>query len=227
MSDASLETLVAALAEARARAESVGGRPVVGVRAVEPAGGRRWYLCALEAAGVVCLDAGFEVEHDARRLHQAVMCALLVEHAESLLQDGELDVLASAASALAEHVEAAEPRQALAAVRDGVRELAGWRRAPERAVASLPQLEVAIRLHDAVHRQYERYVEATEPLVAIQDRLADELVSALRDLEEAAGRAGILRPLAGVLAEAMAGLDAGADEIVAKAVPTSGGDAAP
>ena len=224
MTDASLETLVAALAEARARAERVVGRSVLGVRAVEPADGRRWYLCALNAAGVVCLDAGFAVEHDARRVHQAALCALLVEHAESLVEDGELDILARAASTLAVHVEAAELRQALAAVGAGVQELAGWRRAPERAVASLPQLEAAIRLHDSVRGQYERYVEGTEPLVAIQDRLADELVTALRDMEEAAGRAGIVRPLAGVLAEAMQALDAGADEIVAKHVPPLEGD---
>ncbi len=216
VADTSLDALVTALGDARARAEATVGVEVAGVRAVEPARGHRWYLCAFDGPRFLCLDADLGVERDGRRVHQAATCVLLVEHAESLVEQGELDILAAAASGLAAHVEAAELRDALSGIQASAKELAGWRAAPERAVASLPQLEVGIRLHDRARRCYEQYVEGTEPLVAIQDRLSDELVASLRALEEAAGRTGIARPLSAVIAEAMQGLDVGAAEIVAK-----------
>ncbi len=212
----SLDVLVTALGDARAQAQSVVGDGVTGVRAVEPAPDLRWYLCAFDGPRFLCLDADLEVERDPRRVHQAATCVLLVEHAETLVEQGELDILAAAASSLGAHVEGAELRDALSALHASAQELAHWRAALERAVASLPQLEVGIRLHDLARRQYERYVEGTEPLVAIQDRLADALVASLRELEEAAGRARIARPLSASIAEAMQALDAGAAEIVAK-----------
>ncbi len=214
MDDPSLDQLVAALADARERAQEVAGAAAVGVRAVEPARDRRWYLCAFEGPRFVCLDAELMVERDARRVHQAAACALLVEHAEGLIEQGELDLLAAAAAALAIHVEAAELADALSSLQAAARDLAAWRASPARAVASLAELEAGIRLHDDARRQYERYLEGTEPLVAIQDRLADELVAALRDLEEAAGRAGIASPLSSTIAEAMPALDTAAAQII-------------
>ena len=227
VTDASLDALVAALGDARNQAEVIVGTAPAGVRAVEPARGRRWYLCAFDGPRFLCLDADFEVEQDRRRVRQAATCVLLVEHAESLLEQGEVDILAAAASALAAHVEAVDLRDALGALQAAAQELASWCAASERAVASLPQIEVATRLHDLARRQYERYVEGTEPLVAIQDRLADELVTSLRDLEEAAGRAGISRPLASAIAEAMQALDTGAAEMVAKHITPLEGEEEP
>ncbi len=227
VTDASLDALVTALGAARNQAEVIVGIAPAGVRAVEPARGRRWYLCAFDGPRFLCLDDDFEVEQDRRRVRQAATCVLLVEHAESLVEQGEVDILAAAASALAAHVEAVDLRDALGALQAAAQELASWCAASERAVASLPQIEVATRLHDLARRQYERYVEGTEPLVAIQDRLADELVTSLRDLEEAAARAGISRPLASAIAEAMQALDTGAAEMVAKHITPLEGEEEP
>jgi hypothetical protein len=218
--DDSLEALVTALSEAQAAAAAIAGETPIGVRAVEPASGRRWYLCAFDGARFLCLDAGLAVERDAYRLHQAAACALMVEHAESLVEQGETDVLASSVAALVPQVEARALRDTLQALEVGVRALSEWSAAPERAVASLSGLETGIRLHDLARDAYERFMEGTEPLVAIQDQLADELLQGLRDVDEAAARAGINRPLAGVIAEAIDALDAGAAEIAAAHIVT-------
>lgn len=210
-----LQALVAALLDAKTRAEAVAGAPVAGVRAVEPAHGQRWYLCAFDGPRVLCLDAQLEVERSGPRCRRAAACALLVEHAEGLIEQGELDVLAAASATLAGMVETPELGSALTGLREAALALAVWRAAPARAIASLSGVEVGIRLHDEARRNYDRYVEGTEPLVTMQDRLGDELIAALRDLDESAGRAGITQPLASLLAEAMDVLDAGADEMVA------------
>jgi hypothetical protein len=220
-----LEALVASLSDASIQAQTTAGAEPVGVRAVEPARGQRWYLCAFDGPRFLCLDASLRVERDRRRVRQAATCALLVEHVEGLIEPGELDILASASSALATHVEAADLRDALGGLAAAAVQLSNWCAAPDRAIASLAALESGIQLHDAARRQYERFVEGTEPLVAIQDRLADELIAALRDVEEAAGRAGIVTAIPGSIAQAMQALDTGAAEILAKHVTPLDGDA--
>lgn len=225
VADDSLEALAAALGDAHAMAEAIVGAVPIGVRAVEPASGQRWYLCAFDGPRFLCLDALLRVERDRRRVRQAATCALVVEHVEGLIEQGELDVLASASSALATHVEAAELCDALGGLEAAAQALSGWCSAPDRAIASLPALEAGIRIHDAARRHYERFVEGTEPLVAIQDRLADELIAALREVEEAAGRAGIALSLPGAIGQAIEALDAGATEMLAAHVtPLSGDD---
>jgi hypothetical protein len=215
VADDPLQTLVTALGRAQARAEAVIGEPAAGVRAVEPAAGRRWYLCAFAGPRFLCLDVTMQVERDVLRVHRAAACALVVEHAEGLIEQGEMDVLASASTTLMAYVEAADLGDALGGLARDAHELARWSAAPERAVASLPALEAAIALHEDARRHYERFMKRTEPLVEIQDRLSDELVGALRDVEQAAGRAGLLTPVPAAIAQAMQTLDAGAGEIVA------------
>lgn len=225
MADDSLEALVAALGDAHATAEAAVGAVPVGVRAVEPASGWRWYLCAFDGPRFLCLDAALHIERDRRRVRQAATGALLVEHVEGLIEQGELDILASASAALATHVEAADLRDVLGGLEAAALELSSWCAAPDRAIASLPALEDGIRIHEVARHLYERFVEGTEPLVAVQDRLADELITALREVEEAAGRAGIGRSLPGTIAQAMATFDAGAAEIMtAHVIPLEGGD---
>ena len=219
-----LEALVASLSDASTQAQAtVGARPV-GVRAVEPASGQRWYLCAFDGPRFLCLDATLRVERDRRRVRQAATCVLLVEHVEGLIEQGELDILASASSALATRVEAADLRDALGGLAASAAQLADWCAAPDRAIASLPALDAGIQIHDAARRHYERFVEGTEPLVAIQDRLADELIAALRDVEEAAGRAGIAAAIPGAIGQAMQALETGAAEILAAHVTPLEGD---
>lgn len=209
-----LAALVADLGRATERARVEAGTAPVGVRAIEPAAGARWYMCAFAGPRFLCLTADLQVERDGRRARQAAACALLVEHVEELIDPGELDVMAAAASGLATHVEARDLHDALTGIEQATRALSAWRSAPERAVASLPELEAGIRLHDEVRRHYERFVERSEPLVAIQERLADELIAALRDVEEAAGRTGIMQALPMVVAQSMEALDAGALEML-------------
>ena len=226
MTDDLLEALVARLGDASAQAHATVGSAPVGVRAVEPASGQRWYLCAFDGPRFLCLDATMRVERDRRRVRQAATCALLVEHVEGLIEQGELDILASASSALATHVEAVDLRDALGGLAAAAAQLSNWCAAPDRAIASLAALEAGIQIHDAARRQYERFVEGTQPLVAIQDRLADELIAALRDVEEAAGRAGIAGAIPGAIAQAMQTLDTGAAEILAAHVTPLDGDEA-
>ena len=205
--------LVADLEGAAHGAAAVAGRDPVGVRAVEPSAGERWYLCAFEGPAFLCLDRDHRPEATRRHALHAAGCALLVEHAESLLDAAELELTAGVAGRVGAALDGAVA-DALAALEEDVATLSAWRAEPERAVASLPALEVAIRLHDVARADYERFVAVSEPLVAIQDTLPAEVVDGLRDLEQAAHRAGLARPLALAVSEAIAVIDAGTREIL-------------
>lgn len=213
--DLPVESLVADLGRAWGAAEGLAGRAPVGVRAVEPAVGRRSYLAAFDEGVFLCLGGDLAAERDAAQVREVAACVLLVEHAESLVDVAELELVASLAARLVGLLDDRPILDALAAVGQASIDLAAWRTAPERALASLPELEHGIRRHDRVREGFARFVEATEPLVMRQDELPDEVVAALRDLEQAAGRAGLDRPLAAAAAEAMAAIDAGAQEMVA------------
>ncbi len=208
-----LTELVEELSRARDVAAGLFADPVAGVRALEPAPGRRWYLCASEASGFVCLDRMLEPERDRRRVREAVTCALLVEHAESLLDAAELELVSTLAIRVRGLVDArlGEPLGELAEASGA---LAAWRAEPQRVVASVPHLDQAVSRHERLRRAYQAYLEASEPLVAAQDRLDGDAVAALRDLEEAAGRAGLTGPLGAQIGEAMPAIDAGVREIL-------------
>jgi hypothetical protein len=210
-----VEQLAAALANARDSAAARTGRVPSGVRLVEPSADAHWYLCAVDDA-FLCLDEGLAVETDPRHVHTAAGCVLLVEHAETFLDPAELSVVVP----LAERIDAqlGDPalRPSLRAVAGTAEALLVWREAPARAVASLPQLEVGVRLHDAFRAAWGVFVVASDPLVERQDELPAEAVDALRDIEQAGGRCGAVRSLAADLGEAISAVDAGADEIVAR-----------
>ena len=205
--------LVADLEGAVQGAAAVAGRDPVGVRAVEPSAGERWYLCAFEGPAFLCLDRDHKPEGMRRRAQHAAGCALLVEHAESLLDAAELELTAGVAGRVGAVLDGAVA-EALGALETDVAALSAWRAGPERAVASLPALETAIQLHNAARTGYEHFIEVSEPLVAIQDTLPAEVVDGLRDLEQAAHRAGLVRPLALAVSEAIAVIDAGTREIL-------------
>ncbi len=209
----SLRLLVTELTRARNVAAGLFADPVAGVRALEPAPGRRWYLCASQESGFLCLDRTLEPERDRRQAREAVMCALLVEHAESLVDAAELELVATLATRVRSLVQA-DLGELLDELSRASGALAGWRADPRRAVASVPDLDRAMAFHERLRRAYEAYLAASEPLVAEQDRLAPGAVAALRDLEETAGRAGLTGSLGAQIGEAMPAIDAGVREIL-------------
>lgn len=214
--DAALQALVDDLGAAREAAGAIAGRPPLGLRAVELADDRRAYLCAFEGPAFLCLDGDLRPEASARAARQVATAGLLWEQAEGLVDAERLRELAGAVGrALAMGVEGAGVEDALGEVAELALALAAWREEPRRAVASLPDLDAGVARQERLLIGYGRFVAASEPLAADQDRLAPDLVQALRSVEEAAARAGAGERLAVRLADAMPGCDEGAGEIVA------------
>jgi hypothetical protein len=210
-----LETLARELGAVRDAAQRVAGRAPLGLRAVDPAPGGRWYLCAFEGPAFLCLDADLRPERSGERVREVASASLVVEHAETLLDTEALDYLAAAAGRLLtlddDPPGIAEP---VGEVAERALDLARWRMAPQREVASVAALDTAIVLHDRLVAAYGAFVAASEPLVAGQDALAPGLVSALRVFEEAAGRAGVGEPLAKRLGAALPDCQEGAAQVL-------------
>ena len=213
MTNADLAQLAAQLGAAHDAAGEIAGTAPLGVRAVEAAPGRRDYLCAYPDAAFLCLDVAGRPAQSVDDVQQVAACVLLVEHGEGCIDGAELSMFAT----LAARVARLAPNLAatLDALERAATDLHGWRAADERAVASLAALEDGVVRHDRLRLAYERFIADSEPLVEAQDTLPGDLLEALRELELAAGRAGALRPLSGLLAEAIGAIDAGAREIVA------------
>jgi hypothetical protein len=210
------ELLARQLSAAHGAAATIAGRPPLGLRAIEPAAGRRWYLCAFEGPSFLCLTAELGAEASERRAREAAALGLLWEHAEAAIDAESLRELARAASrALAAGYGPAAVDAALGSLAEAALRLAVWREAPERALASLVQLEAGVRLHEEVRAGYGRFVAATDPLAADQDRLPAGQVAALREVEEAAGRAHLADSVAQRLAAALPDCDEGAGQVVA------------
>ncbi|MEW6581258.1 MAG: hypothetical protein AB1416_00670, partial [Actinomycetota bacterium] len=207
--------LVAALASAKDAAEEIARGPALGLRAVETGGGR-WYLVAFDGPRFLCLTDGLAPEVSTRRVHDAAAASLLQERLEQLVDAAALRRLAAAVGrALARGEEDPDVAASLARVAQAALDLAGWRDAPERVVASVPDLDQASRMHERVRGAYGEFVRASEPLVADQAALAADRVDALRGVEEAAGAAGVGESLARRLGAAMEDCDEGAGAVVA------------
>jgi hypothetical protein len=207
--------LVEELTAVRHRAASLAGGEPLGLRAVEPAPGRRWYLCAFEGPAFLCLDIELAPELRGEAVREVASGSMLVEGAEALIDSAELGYLAGAAARLL--TTTSEPPEVAAAVESvaqGALELAGWRDSPRREIASVPALDTAVALHGAFARAYGRFVDASEPLVSRQDELEPETVSALRVFEEAAGRAGVGEPLAARLGALVEDSDEAAGQVL-------------
>jgi hypothetical protein len=211
-----LDDLLGFLADARDAATARAGREPLGLRAVELGDGARRALCAFPGPAFLCLDPTLAPERSELRARQVAAAGLLVEHAEGLVDAGALrDLAAAAGRVLALQPEGADLEEALGEVAEAALALAAWRDAPERALASLAALDTATARQERLLVGYGAFVAASDPLVAVQDRLPAPLVEALRALEEAAGRAGATGRLAERLADAMAGCEQGAAEITA------------
>lgn len=217
--DAAVQELVTRLGAARDAAAALAGEAPLGVREVEPVAGRRAYLAAFPGPAFLCLDATLRPEADARRAREAASASLLWEHVEAMVDPAALRDLASAIGRLlalgGDPPEVTGPLETVAA---RALELAAWREEPLRAVASLPDIDRGAAVQDRLHGAYARFMRASDPLVEVQDTLPEALIAALRDVEEAAGRAGAGDRLADRLAAALPECDEGADQILAASV---------
>jgi hypothetical protein len=214
--DDDLAGLVDRLSAARDAAAGLSGLQPLGVRAVEPAAGRRSYLVAFPGPAFLCLTDALSAEVDERRAREAASASLLWETVETLVDSAALRELARAVGRfLALGDDPPEVSRSLEVVAARALELAAWRDEPLRALASLPALDEGVSLHERLVGAYARFVRASEPLVAVQDTLSPELIAALRDVEEGAGRSGAAERLAERLAGAMPECEAGADQMMA------------
>jgi hypothetical protein len=216
MDSTAADDLLRGLTAAHAAATAQAATAPLGLRGVEITSGDRAYLCAYDGPVFLCLDVGLAPETSARRVEQVASASLVWEQLEALVDGDRLRELAAAgARVLAITTDPTEMGESIEAVADHALELATWRDQPERALASLPQIDVSCARHERVFRAYERFVAATEGLVAEQDALSPELVGALRGFEEAAGRAGAAERLAPRLGPIIEACHAAAQEIAA------------
>jgi len=217
--DAAVRDLVDRLAAARDAAAAVAGEAPLGVRAVEPVAGRRAYVAAFSGPAFLCLDERLAPEADPRRAHETAAASLLWEHVEAIVDPDALrDLAAAIGRLLARGGDPAEVTGPLETVAARALELAAWREDPLRAVASVPEIDRGAAVQDRLCGAYARFMRASDPLVAMQDTLPDALIAALRDVEEAAARAGAADRLADRLAAAMPECEDGAGQMVAAAV---------
>jgi hypothetical protein len=208
------ERLAEDLTAAHRAAEERVARPPLGLRAVETAVDRRWYLCAFEGPSFLCLTSALAPERAWARVREVAAAGLLVEHAEAMVEADALRDLAGACGRLlALGTEPRDVGEAVGRVAERALALAGWREAPERALASLVDLERGVALQDRLYRGWEAFTRATEPLVDVQDQLGADLVDALRDVERAAAGAGAAERLAQRLGGAMSECDAQAEQV--------------
>jgi hypothetical protein len=213
---AALAALVTALASARDAASRLIGREPLGVRAVEPGAGRRSYVVAFAGPAFLCLASDFSAESHERPAREAASASLLWETFEALVDPVALRDLARAVGRLlalgGDPPAVAETLEVVAA---RALDLAAWRDDPLRALASLSALDEAVALHERLVGSYARFVRASEPLVGVQESLAPELIAALREVEQSAGRAGAAERLADRLAVAMSECEDGAAQMMA------------
>lgn len=214
MPDDALATLAADLGRARDRARGAAGASVTGVRAVELADGRRHYLCAFDDGRVRFLDAVCAPVADDEVCRTIAGAALTVEYIDELIDPAECAVVVSLAARAAEMVDDPDVRSALDEVSDATARLTAWRSDPMRAVAALTDLDDGAALQAPAHAAHQRFVAATEPLVAIQSTLDPEFVRTLGELENACVRAGIAGSLAEAVGSAMEAIVIGAQELV-------------
>ena len=197
MNDDPAEALLGQLTAAQSAAEQITGTSPLGIRAVEITPGDRAYLCAYDGPAFLCIGPDLRPLDSVRRVEQVATASLVWEQLEAMLDADRLrDLVAAAARVLAVASEPVEMTESVQAVAEAALVVAEWRDQPQRALASLPEIDVVSGRHERVFRAYERFVASTEDLVAQQDALDADLVAALRGFEEAAGRASVAERLA-------------------------------
>ncbi len=205
-----------AMAAARGAAEGIAGRPMAGLRVVSPGTGGRAWLVAFTGPGFLCLDEDLCPVASLTRVRDVAQASLALEVVEDALD-------AAALRAVRPHVEMLAPWHgqlpaatgALGRAAAAADALADWRESPTRIVASLVELDRAVGLQGRAHAAYATFVGVTEPLVARQADLDDDLLAALAGVERVAGNAGLGTSLAAMIGEGMGGIIAAADEVAA------------
>lgn len=214
--DDALEALVARLEGARDAAAARAGRPPLGLREVELAPGDRLYLCAFDGPAFLCLDAGCAPVAAAHVVHRVATMSLVWEQLEAEVDGARLEEVIETSGRVLALTDAPAPMcAAIAATAEHVMAIIAWRTSPLRATASLMQVDVLFALHERATREYARFVQASEPLAAEQDRLDGDLTAALGAFERAAIAAGLGARLADRLGGAVGAAGQAADEIVA------------
>jgi hypothetical protein len=214
--EAAMDDLVARLDAARDAATRLAGRAPLGLREVELSAGVRHYLCAFEGPGFLCLDADGSLVAEDHVVHRVATVSLVWEQLEAEVDVARLqEVSGAAARVLAVTDSPVDMCEAVAEAAEHAGAVGAWRASPLRATAALPQIDVLFAYQDRACRSYARFVAASEPLVARQDDLTADLVSALGAFERAAIAAGLGTRLAERLGSLVAACGQAADEIVA------------
>ncbi len=211
-----VDALAAGMAAARDAAESLAGQSMAGLRAVRPGTGGLAWLVAFEGPAFLCLDTHLRPVGSLARVRDVAQASLAAEVVEDMVN-------ADALRALRAHVEVLAPWRAdmpaavdaLGRAAGAAEDLAEWRDAPERIVASLVAMDAAVGMQERAHAAYATFVGVTEPLVSRQDELDRELLAALASLEQAAGEAGLGASLGKVMGEGMGAIVEAADELAA------------
>lgn len=211
-----VDALAAGMAAARDAAESLAGQSMAGLRAVRPGTGGLAWLVAFEGPAFLCLDTDLRPVGSLARVRDVAQASLAAEVVEDMVN-------ADALRALRAHVEVLAPWRAdmpaavdaLGRAAGAAEDLAEWRDAPERIVASLVAMDAAVGMQERAHAAYATFVGVTEPLVSRQDELDRELLAALASLEQAAGEAGLGASLGKVMGEGMGAIVEAADELAA------------
>ncbi|MDH3227307.1 MAG: hypothetical protein OEM67_09510 [Thermoleophilia bacterium] len=209
------EALAAELREVEKAALGLVSRGVIGVRAVEPIPGRRWYLCAFDGPAFLCVRRDLAPESRTAQVREVAAGSLLVERAEAIVDAAELKYLAGAAGRLL--AAAGDPddlEESIQLVAHRALQLAAWRESVQREVASVAALDSAVSLHESFAKAYGAFVALSQPLVERQDELEPNVISSLRVFEKAAGRAGVGEPLASRLGATIGDCDEGATQVV-------------
>jgi hypothetical protein len=210
------ERLLRDLGAAHAAAAALAGHEPLGVRAVQWAPATRAYLCAFNGPAFLCLASDLSAERSLRRAREIAGTGLLWEHLEALVDAPALrDLAAATGRALALGDAPREVMSSLETLAARAIELADWRDRPERALASLVDIDAATATQERLHAAYGLFVRASDPLVEIQERLDPGLVGALRSVEEAAAAARAAERLTELLARSLAESADGADQVVA------------
>jgi hypothetical protein len=211
-----IDALAAEMAAARDAAEALAARPMAGLRAVRPGTGGLAWLVAFEGPAFLCLGADLRPVGSLARVRDVAQASLAAEVVEDMVD-------ADALRALRPHVDVLAPWRAdmpaavdaLGRAAGAAEDLAEWRDAPERIVASLVAMDAAVGMQERAHAAYATFVGVTEPLVSRQDELDRELLAALASLEQAAGEAGLGASLGKVVGEGMGAIVEAADELAA------------
>lgn len=211
-----LEDLVNDLARAREVGLALVGAEPIGIRPVEPSPTERHYMLAFDGPRFLILDGGWQPVSSARTAATVASAVLIVERAEDEVDVDDLHALARACGAVIagggvpKQIDTALQELASAALRT-----AAWRVRPMHVVASLAQVDTALRLHDGVRGAFAAYERDSGWLAEHQADLDAGLVTALAEIDRAAGQAHVGAPLGERLAGWMPDCDEGAKQVVA------------